>query len=166
MLNSPQGESPVKQVSLAEFYPILRETLDNGGEFSLTVTGTSMVPTIRGGRDRVTLVKAPDRLSKYDLPLYRRRNGAFVLHRVVGIADDGSYILCGDHQWVMEPGILQEQIVGIVTRIERKGRTFSVDNPHYRCWVLFWCTVLPLRRFFFRVYGLPGAVKRRILRKK
>lgn len=161
-----QSELQSKQIQLSEIYPILQETLENGGEFCLTITGTSMVPTIRGGRDRVTLLKAPERLHKYDLPLYRRRNGAFVLHRVVEVSTDGSYVMCGDHQWQKEPGIQPEQIVGVVSVIERKGKTFSVENSHYRRWVRFWCRMLPFRKSIFWVISLPAAVKRRILRKK
>ena len=161
-----QNEQLSKQIQLEEIYPILQETLENGGEFCLTITGTSMVPTIRGGRDRVTLIKAPQRLQQYDLPLYRRKNGAFVLHRVVEVSEEGSYVMCGDHQWQKEPGILPEQIVGVVSVIERKGKIFSVENGHYRRWVRFWCRMLPLRKSIFWVISLPTAVKRRILRKK
>lgn len=166
-LNKPAEQPKAsKAIWLQEIFPVMQETLDAGGSFRLTVTGSSMVPTLLGGRDCVTLVKPPETLQKGDLPLYRRRNGAFVLHRVVAVAEDGSYVLCGDHQWVKEPGIRQEQIVGLVSEIERKGKQFTVDNRRYRRWVRFWIRALPMRHALFRIHGLPAAFKRRILRKK
>ena len=167
MKNNPSEQDlPKQQIWISELFPEIRQTLEQGGQFRLRITGTSMVPTIRGGRDSVTLVRPPEKLQKNDLPLYRRRDGHFVLHRVVALAPDGTYTMCGDHQWKLEPGIRQDQIVALVQSIERKGRAFSVDNGHYRRWVRFWVWALPLRRFFFRLYGLPGSLKRRITRKK
>ena len=125
-----------------------------------------MLPTIRGDRDILTLSWAPEKLQKYDLPLYRRDNGHFVIHRVVKVAPDGTYTMCGDHQWKLEPGITKEQIVGLVQTIERKGRVFSVSNGHYRRWVRFWVWALPLRRYLFFVASLPRRIYRRISRKK
>ena len=45
--------------------------------------GVSMLPMLRQGRDSVVLSPAPKQLRKYDLPLYRRDDGSYVLHRVV-----------------------------------------------------------------------------------
>lgn len=163
---SPNPLAESKQIQLAEIYPLLKETLSQGGAFRLTVTGTSMVPTIRGGRDRVTLIQPPERLQKADLPLYRRVNGQFVLHRVIEVAKDGTYVMCGDHQWTPEPNIRPEQIIGLVQSIERKGKSFSVENAHYRRWVRFWVWALPLRKVFFRIAGLPSALRRKLIRKK
>lgn len=155
-----------KRIWLQEIYPLLQETVDSGGAFRLTVTGTSMYPTLLGGRDCVTLVQAPETLAVGDLPLYRRKDGSFVLHRVIDVAEDGSYVMCGDHQWAKEPGILRTQIVAIVSEIERKGKHISADSPQYRRWVRFWIRALPQRKALLRLYTLPGAVKRKLSRKK
>ncbi len=166
-MNKP-GQQPTpekKSVWLAELYPLILDTLSSGGSFKLTVTGTSMIPTLRGGRDSVVLSRAPEALAKYDLPLYRRRNGSFVLHRVVRVEADGSYTMCGDHQWRLEQGIRREQIVGLVTQLERKGRVISVHDRGYLRRVRFWVRVLPLRRVILRICILPGSIRRRLTRK-
>ena len=102
-------------------YPLIREVLDADGTFSLTITGTSMYPFILGGRDQVTLSKLTRPLKKNDLPLYRRRDGAFVLHRVVRVEQDGTYTMCGDHQNQLERGIRPEQMIALATAFVRKG---------------------------------------------
>lgn len=161
-----------KLVNLSEMYPVIREVLEHDGTFSLTITGSSMYPTILGGRDQVTLVKAPEKLQKYDLPLYRRKSGQFVLHRIVEVEEDGTYTCCGDHQWDLEKGLKQEQIVGLASEFVRKGKKFSADNRHYVRWVHFWVWFLPARRCWFTfertvkwILHLPKAAFRRIFKK-
>lgn len=139
----------VRGIHLAEIFPVMSEVFENNGSFLLTITGTSMYPTILGNRDRVLLVRAPDQLKKYDLPLYRRDNGAFVLHRIVRVEKDGTYTCCGDHQWLKERGLRQDQMIAVVQELERKGKRFSADNPQYRAWVRLWTFLFPMRHLLF-----------------
>lgn len=154
-----------KKVHLAELYPVIADVLKQDGSVILPVTGTSMVPTIRGGRDQVTLVRAQGPLKKYDLPLYRRKSGQFVLHRVISVEKDGSYTCCGDHQWKKEPGIQPEQIIGIVSEFERKGKRIDVRDGGYRRYVRFWVTIRPIRCAILTAAGWLSRLKRAILRK-
>lgn len=141
-----------KQISLADMEPVIRELLASGGAFVMTITGTSMTPTLIDHRDRVTLKQADLPLRRGDLPLYRRDNGQYVLHRVIGVQADGSYTCCGDHQWVPEPGIRDNQIIGCTAEITRKGKSFSVKKPGYRLWVSFWLSCLKWRKLLLRFY--------------
>lgn len=139
------------KVNLADFYPLIKETLDNGGTFSLTITGTSMYPFIVGNRDKVTLSPITRELKKNDLPLYRRRDGAFVLHRIVKVEKDGTYTCCGDHQWRLEKGLRRDQMIGIATTYVRKGRTLTNKNIIYRFYRAMWTLLLRYRPYFFRL---------------
>lgn len=141
-----------KLISLADMEPVILELLASGGAFVMTITGTSMTPTLIDHRDRVTLKQADLPLRRGDLPLYRRDNGQYVLHRVIGIQADGSYICCGDHQWTPEPGIRDDQIISCAVAITRKGKSFSVQKRSYRFWVRFWMSSLKLRKQLLRVY--------------
>lgn len=152
----------MNKISLADYYPLIQETLDQGGTFSLTITGTSMFPFIVGGRDKVTLSPLPEKLKKNDLPLYRRANGAFVLHRIVKVCKDGTYTCCGDHQWWLEKGLRREQMIGLATEYVRKGRTLTNRNVLYRIYRTVWTWVLPLRPKFFRLNGMWHGLKRRL----
>ena len=60
------------------------------------VVGTSMMPLLDQQTDTVRLVKAPERLKKYDVPLYRRPDGELVLHRIVKVCAD-YYVIRGDN---------------------------------------------------------------------
>ncbi|NLA77526.1 MAG: hypothetical protein GX851_06850 [Clostridiales bacterium] len=141
-----------KRIKLSDISPVMLEVLEAGGEVTLTITGTSMLPLLVAGRDTVTLKKPDGRLEKCDLPLYRRTEGAFVLHRVVRVTSD-SYVMCGDNQFLLEAPIYDNQIIGVVTRIKRKGKSFEVTSPGYRAYCRVWTALLtvryPLRRLRF-----------------
>ena len=70
-----------KVVHLAELLPVIQDVLEQNGSVVLTITGTSMYPTMLGGRDQVVLEKPDRALKRGDLPLYRRKNGQFILHK-------------------------------------------------------------------------------------
>ena len=156
----------MQNVDLAEIFPILREVLEKGGSFELTVTGTSMYPTLLGGRDQVVLQKADRPLRRGDLPLYRRRNGQFILHRIVSVQADGSFTCCGDHQWIKEPGIRPEDVEALAVRFCRKGIRFDADVGHYRRWVRFWILILPLRKPIFRAAGFLSGLRKKLGKQK
>ena len=156
----------VKKVNMAELYPLMKEILDAGGSFKLTVTGSSMFPFILGGRDQVTLSPLPPKLKKNDLPLYRRRDGAFVLHRIVRCEKDGTYTCCGDHQWTLERGLEQDQMIALATAYVRKGRALTNRNLLYRGYRMVWTWIIPLRPCFFKLHERWRRRKIFVFRKK
>lgn len=142
-----------KTVRLSEMLPVIEETLAAGGTVKLPITGTSMLPLLRAGRDTVMLSPVTGDLQKFDIPFYRRRDGAFVLHRIVACTADNTYTLCGDNQWVLEGGIRAEQIIGVVSEITRNGKTFSVNSKKYKRYVRIWHRLLPLRKYIVKLRG-------------
>lgn len=149
------------KIHLADYYPLIRETLDQGGTFSLTITGQSMYPFILGNRDRVTLSPITGKLKKNDLPFYRRANGQFVLHRIVKVEKDGTYTCCGDHQWWLEKGLKHDQMIGVATEYVRKGKRLTNKNVIYRIYRTVWTWLLRYRKFFFALYSKAVTLFRR-----
>ncbi len=120
----------IVSVDLETIYPIIKETLDAGNSFTFSPKGTSMLPLIRQGIDVVKISPASRKLRKYDVPLYRRDNGQFVLHRVVAAYGD-CYVMCGDNQCKYEKGITDSHIIGLMTEIIRPDSVVSVDDKRY-----------------------------------
>lgn len=149
------------KIHLADYYPLIRETLDQGGTFSLTITGQSMYPFILGNRDRVTLSPITGKLKKNDLPFYRRANGQFVLHRIVKVEKDGTYTCCGDHQWWLEKGLKHDQMIGVATEYVRKGKRLTNKNVIYRIYRTVWTWLLRYRKYFFALYSKAVTLFRR-----
>ncbi len=139
------------RVELSELLPLMEEVLSSGGEFSFIPGGNSMRPMLYGRRDQVTIVKPQGRLKKYDLPLFRRPDGAFVLHRVVKVLPD-SYVTRGDCTVTFERDITDSQIVGVVKSFVRKGKAYSVSSKEYRIYCAIW-TAFPIFRRFIMHFG-------------
>lgn len=124
--------------------PLVTEQLARGQSVQFSPRGTSMLPMLREGKDSVVLSSVPARLKKYDLPLYRRSDGQYVLHRIVAAGD--TYTCTGDNQFALEHGIGHEQLIAVVTAFTRAGRRWSVTHPVYRLYCRFWHFTRPIRR--------------------
>lgn len=127
---------------------LICESLANGQSVCFSPMGISMLPMLRQGIDSVVLSPIPGKLKKYDLPLYQRENGKYVLHRVIRAGE--TYTLMGDNQFQEEPGIRQEQLLALVTGFYRGENYHSVNEPAYRLYCRLWHYSRPLRRFWCR----------------
>lgn len=117
----------IKNLPMDELFPLIKEALLKGSEFSFIPNGTSMLPLIRGGVDTVRLSKLPDTVRIGDIILYCRPSGQKVMHRVIGKTGAG-YIFCGDNQSAAERGVTREDMAAIVTHITRDGKTVDLEN--------------------------------------
>ena len=70
------------QIPMEELMPILQLQMENGGSAVLPITGTSMMPMLRNGIDSVVIIPVSRPLKKGDIPLYKRDNGKYVVHRI------------------------------------------------------------------------------------
>ncbi len=148
---------------LSEAIEVIQEVLDGGGEFRLYPKGISMLPLIKQEQDSVVLRKRVNDvpLKKHEIAFYRRSNGQFVLHRVMKIAKDGTYVMCGDNQLVLEKGIHDEQILGYVAQIYKKNQPLELTSLRYRLYVGLW-TWMPLRHCVKFPRRLFGWLKRKL----
>lgn len=128
--------------------PLIQECLNNGQSVRFSPRGISMLPMLRQGIDSVVLSPIPGKLRKYDLPLYQRENGKYVLHRVIRAGE--TYTLMGDNQFQEESGIRQEQLLALVTGFYRGETYHSINEPAYRLYCRLWHYSRPLRRFWRR----------------
>lgn len=132
--------------SMEELMPLIQETLSAGQSVRFSPRGTSMLPMLRQGIDSVVLSPVPRRLKKYDLPLYRRQNGQYVLHRILDAGD--TYTCMGDNQFQPEPGLRHDQMIAVVTAFYRGAKCCPVSHPAYRIYCRLWHHSRPLRKFW------------------
>ena len=85
-------------------YSTYEEELQKNGKIIHTNVGTSMMPLLRQNRDVMIIERPEGRLKKYDVPLYKRKNGQYVLHRILKVREK-DYVICGDHCVKKEYGI-------------------------------------------------------------
>ena len=125
------------------------EVLARDGRLICSNVGDSMLPLIRQGRDILVIERSQGRLKKYDVPLYRRDSGQYVLHRVLQVREN-DYVLCGDNRWSKEYDITDRHILGVLTAVVRNGKELPVTDWRYRLYVRLWCDLFPLRAFLLK----------------
>lgn len=106
--------------------------------------GVSMRPLIREGKDLMIIEKPRGRLKRYDGALYKRKDGSYILHRVLKVREN-DYVICGDNCVKKEYGITDEMILGVLTGVIRNGRELSATDKRYRLYVHLWCDLFYLR---------------------
>lgn len=160
------NESPRERIlaPMREIVPIIEQTLSCGGKFRLITAGTSMLPLLRNRTDTVILCK-PATLSRYDIILYRRSHGHYVLHRIMKCESDGTFTLCGDNQLIYERGIKRDDVIAVVSQIERNGKTIDLSaSVCYRIYVFFWCRCRAVRFLAFKLRAVGSKINK-VLRK-
>lgn len=117
----------------------IEEEIEKTGFFIYTCVGNSMNPVIKQNSDLLVIEKTNGRLKKYDVPLYKRDNGPYILHRILKVREN-DYIICGDNRWLKEYGITDANIVGVLTKIIKKNnKEIRMSDFSYRLYVHLWC---------------------------
>lgn len=141
-----------------EFFPLLEKLLGDGHHVKITVTGSSMSPFLRDGVDHVELTPVDfETLRRGDIVLARRKDGEYVLHRVVRIRNN-MFFLVGDAQVVQEGPLGKEQLLARVGKVHRGSLEINSSNPLWRALSCCWFYSLFARRVII-------AMKRLILDK-
>lgn len=110
------------------------EELEKSGKLIYTTVGVSMMPLIKQDRDISIISKPEGRLKKFDVAMYKRPNGQYVLHRVVKVLEDG-YVILGDNCISKEYNIKDSQILGVLTSLNRKGKEVDLNSFGYKFYV-------------------------------
>jgi len=131
--------------------PVILELFGIGKEIRLTVTGGSMYPFLRGGRDSVILQSAGmRRLRRGDIVLFVRPNGQYVLHRIIRARKAGLYLL-GDAQTVSEGPVDPKSVVAVVRSVCRGGREIETRGLLWRAASASWMLLWPARKLLLRL---------------
>ncbi len=142
---------------------VIKDELDDRG-VSVTITrGDSMEPFLSDCRDVVIIRrKEPgERLNKYDVALYKRKGqDRYVLHRVVRVRKT-DYGLLGDNRRIIEYGVTDDQILGVLTRVNRKGRDIDMKDKGYLLYVRIWYLIYPIRSVVMMMKGALNKLQRR-----
>ena len=126
---------------MEEILELMQAAFAQGGSYCLVVTGWSMSPTLKPGRDAVRLTRS--RKPRWgDIVFAPRRCGGYMLHRVVKLLPGGGAVLSGDGQtWLEEV----DEIIAVAEAIRRNGKWVSSENPVYRVYVFLWFFTRPIR---------------------
>ena len=88
----------------------------------------------------------------------------YVLHRVWKKTGD-TYVCLGDNCVNAERNVRLEDIMGILTEVNRKGKIIHMTDPGYRFYVWFWGVTRPVRIFCKKCRIKAVRLAKRILRR-
>ncbi len=125
----------------------LAEKLQAEKSVILSTRGRSMQPLIYEGKTKVLIEPLKDKPQKGDLLLWLRKDGTYVLHRMVG-EDEKHYLLLGDN-CIHVNHANKKRVIGIATSICRNGKWFSVTDRRYMMYVRIWTALFPFRKFLY-----------------
>ena len=144
-------EYNVRAVETEQLMPALVEMLEVTEPVPLVISGSSMTPFLVHGRDTVYLSKVKQPLKRGDMVLYRRRSGAYILHRVYR-AEGDNHTMIGDAQTWLEPEIRGDQILAVVTAVRRKGKLLQKGSFLWGFFEKVWIRMVPLRPAVMAAY--------------
>ena len=154
----------VRRISMEHLVPLLEEQLRHGSAI-LPVTGSSMLPALREGRDMVELVPLNGTPIRGDVLFYRRPSGQYVLHRLIRMEDAETCLICGDNQWERELLSL-DRVIARVERFVRDGKWINCkDDQVYRLYTKIWTALFPVRRPIIMLRRCLGRLRAKMRRR-
>lgn len=134
-------------VLMPEYEALLRD----GAELPLVISGESMLPFLRPGRDTVFLRQPDAPLQRGDIAFYRRFDGSYILHRVYR-AEPGMYWFLGDAQTRVEGPLPAQCVFAHVTAVRRGKRLIQPGELLWRFFAGPWLKHVRQRPRLLRVY--------------
>lgn len=146
-----------KYIPNDEFFSAVCQTLEEGTDVDFTVTGNSMWPLLRHGRDRVIL-RGTDGIKKGDIVLFEALPSKYLLHRVTRV-----YVSCfetaGDFNAFYDGKFPVSCVVGKAVRIIRKGKTYETKSPLMQIYSSLWMMMFPLRKPLVKIYIILSKIR-------
>ena len=119
------------------------------------ITGTSMLPLLKEGRDLVELEScSQERLKKGNVVLYKKNDGTLVLHRIIKTENREFFTVLGDHQFNNDERVNNNQIIAVACGFFIKGRYVNEKTRWYRLYKKIWLCNLNFRRIILAVLSL------------
>ena len=141
----------MRNVDTRQYVSMLRELVHDGKEVSMLITGSSMSPFLLTHKDTICF-KSPWRpLRRGDMVFYERLSGQFVMHRIYKVRNEGLYIV-GDAQHEIEGPVDPDQVFGLVTKVNRRGKWIGPNDFWWKFYEHIWIRLVSLRPVIFRLY--------------
>ena len=150
-MSNSAGGVPIEQLLLEQ------------GVLYRPVEGNSMMPLLDQKTDLVKLIPCQGVLRQYDLPLYRRPNGALVLHRIIKVKKS-HYVICGDNREIYER-VPHDWVIGLAVGRVRDNEYLPFEGEQFEAYVKEICEIrdgisMRTRRLFRRVFPCVSDMKK------
>ncbi len=139
------------------------EKLKVQSQVACLTSGVSMRPLFKAHRDIAVINRVDGALKENDVVLYRyKEGGKLILHRIIKILPDGTYIIRGDSTYKKEY-VKRDMIIGVLDTIYRKGKYINCrDSKGYRAYIIYIRLSYPIRLVLHKVRRTLGWIKRKL----
>ena len=145
----------------------MEQSLREQGRIITVPVGISMWPMLKNRQDHIVITTVTRPLRRYDVPMYRRNTGKFVLHRIIKVRKDGRYVICGDNLWRKEYHVRDEDIVGVLAGFFKGDRYIDCETNHlYHAYVYIWRFLYPIRSCLLISKEYAAKIKRMFMKNK
>ena len=151
--------SEIKYIPNDAFFITVQQMLGDGVKVDFTVTGNSMWPLLKHGRDKVVLApcKGFD-IKKGDVILLEALPSKYLLHRVTDVSEN--FIeTTGDFNTFRDGRFSEKCIKGKVVNITRKGKNYKTDSWLIRLYSFFWMRFFTVRKPLLKFIRIISKVK-------
>ena len=107
----------------------IEEVLNEKGFIAAHPIGFSMRPFLRAD-DTVVLVKIEGNITPWDVVLFKRDDGVFVLHRVIKVSES-AVLTRGDFELNFDAPVKKENVLAVMTEYYRGKKHVLTDDPKY-----------------------------------
>lgn len=143
----------------------VEEALKTQDTAAFLTSGASMRPLLRTHKDIVVISRASHPLAVGEVPLYKKKGiEKLILHRIIGVTDDGTYIIRGDNTYHKEY-VPQSDIVGVMSAIYRGGKYIDcATSKRYKRYVKINKFFYPVRWLWItKIRAFLSKIKRKII---
>ena len=125
----------------------ISKLISEGRIVTITAKGYSMNPFIVHMKDQLSLGPWEDHMiRKGAVVLVKDHRGAFVLHRIISRNGDQIRLMGDGNIGIIETASTAD-IIGLMTCVTKKRRTYKTDGLTWRLYSWFWQLITPIKRY-------------------
>lgn len=145
-------EQEKRWISSEAMFSLMDEIIQEGLQFSFTVTGMSMWPFLCHGRDQA-IVEAVEKtdLKIGDVVLLKTMTGKYLLHRITSM-DEKGFETTGDGNIFRDGRFSYDCIKARMVSCIRDGKNISCNSKSWKLCANVWMALYPCRKYIFAIW--------------
>ena len=125
----------------------IAKLISEGRTVTITAKGYSMNPFIVHMEDQITLGPWKDKdIRRGAVALVKDVRGNYLIHRIIK-RKGNRILLMGDGHLGIRENAFTENIIGLMTSVTKKGRSYPVTGPVWRLYSFIWTLLRHVRRY-------------------
>ena len=127
--------------------PEIKARISEGHTVTITAKGYSMNPFIVHMKDKMTFGPWEDHMIKKGaVVLVKDVRGVYLAHRIIARKGDKIKLMGDGNIGITEIADI-ENIIGLLTCVTKKRRSYKTDGLIWRLYSWFWQLITPIRRY-------------------